>query len=765
MADPLFSDLIPLEDHISDDVVLMKDRSVLAMFSAAGVFPDTADDIDIASWFDTLHNALKNVAAPDVELSIYQCRGEADRSVCLPGIHRSAFASDLADAYTNNLFADTLYLNRTFIAVQIKAPVASAQSLTQFFSSSRVRGGAEVEARKARLNEICALLAGQISGFGLRRLGYVTRGHAMFCEIAEAIVFAMTGVPRQIGATTGRMGNAMFSETLRFRRSHIEIQGAGAPGYAVMLGMREYPTQTWSGMFHTLAMAPYRNTLVQSFRFLSNADGVAAIGRKQNKMVTANDKAFSQTEALTLAADELMSRRWVLGDHSLVLIAFADSPRALIDVGNAAWRDLAACGLVAVRMQRALQAAYLSMLPGGDHFRPRPGLVKSTNFVAMAPLFAFPAGDETNPWGDPIAVFRTTAGTPFRFGWHVGDVANTLVTGATGSGKTLLVASLIAMTAGRARIVALDHKRGWDLLIREMGGDYAVLGAGEPNFAPLKALDASPRNMEFLNDLIRGCIGGSITEEEGRRLSIGLQVIMAIPPKDRSVGELRAFFDNTAEGAGARLNRWCQGNELGWVIDAPSDTVEFSDLNGLDVTALLDNPRARGPALLYLFHRIAGLLDGTPLLIPIDEGWRALTDETFRGMIEKSLRTIRSKGGALVFITQSPGDLLASGIARVLVEMCPTQFHLANPRGQRADYVDGLHLTDGQFDALHDIQGGQGTFLLIQGDKSVVAQLPLGYGMERFTRTLSAREVDLRLSDRERASPSGEPTKQGEMAA
>jgi hypothetical protein len=34
---------------------------------------------------------------------------------------------------------------------------------------------------------------------------------------------------------------------------------------------------------------------------------------------------------------------------SLVLIAFADSPRAIAEAGNAAWRDLAVCGLVATR--------------------------------------------------------------------------------------------------------------------------------------------------------------------------------------------------------------------------------------------------------------------------------------------------------------------------------------------------------------------------------------------------------------------------------
>ena len=40
------------------------------------------------------------------------------------------------------------------------------------------------------------------------------------------------------------------------------------------------------------------------------------------------------------------------------------------------------------------------------------------------------------------------------------------------------------------------------------------------------------------------------------------------------------------------------------------------------------------------------------------------------------------------------------------------------------------------------MQGGEGLFLLVQGDKSVVAQLPMR-GLDRFIRVLSAREEDL----------------------
>lgn len=85
---------------------------------------------------------------------------------------------------------------------------------------------------------------------------------------------------------------------------------------------------------------------------------------------------------------------------------------------------------------------------------------------------------------------------------------------------------------------------------------------------------------------------------------------------------------------------------------------------------------------------------------------------------------------------------MESGLARVLVEQCPNQIHLANSRATRDDYVGGLKLTPGQFEALKTLQPGQGMFLLIQGDDSVVLQFPL-HGLDEYVRVLSARESDL----------------------
>ena len=105
-----------------------------------------------------------------------------------------------------------------------------------------------------------------------------------------------------------------------------------------------------------------------------------------------------------------------------------------------------------------------------------------------------------------------------------------------------------------------------------------------------------------------------------------------------------------------------------------------------------------------------------------------------------------------MFITQSPGDIVEAGIARVLTEMCPNQIHGFNPRARRDDYVKGLSLSDGQYEAIRAIEPGNGMFLFVQGTKAVLAAMPMR-DMADYVRILSASEEDLTAADNVVALP------------
>src|SRR3546814_1406950 len=108
-----------------------------------------------------------------------------------------------------------------------------------------------------------------------------------------------------------------------------------------------------------------------------------------------------------LAADDLQSNRFVLGEHHFSLAVFADSQRRLADNLSAARAALADAGLVAAREGPALEAAFWAQLPGNFAWRARPAAITSRNFAALAPFHTYPAGrPKGNHWGPAIAMMK-----------------------------------------------------------------------------------------------------------------------------------------------------------------------------------------------------------------------------------------------------------------------------------------------------------------------------------------------------------------------
>jgi hypothetical protein len=77
---------------------------------------------------------------------------------------------------------------------------------------------------------------------------------------------------------------------------------------------------------------------------------------------------------------------------------------------------------------------------------------------------------------------------------------------------------------------------------------------------------------------------------------------------------------------------------LGWLFNNPEDRITWSDVAGFDMTKILDDPLTRSAALMYIFQRLDELLDGHPILIFLDEGWRRLDDGVFAAFMQAALR-------------------------------------------------------------------------------------------------------------------------------
>lgn len=750
---------LPYLGHASPGVVLLDDGGLLAMLRIGGIAWETADLEEINARHSSLNGLLRNIAAERLVLSSHVVRTMDDGASCPQSACRSLFAARLDAAYRQRLLASRLYRNELFVSVLLRpAAVAASKVLVRRRRGDTMRAARAADT--ARLEAVVATLCAGLEGYGATRLGLRENAvGTLFSEPAEVLRLILTGEREPVPLVNGHLGGAVYTERAIVGHETIEIRRTGTSAWAAGFGMREYPATTSPGMFGAFLSAPYCGALTQTFAFLGKQDANKVLTRKQNQMTVSGDKAAGQFAELVReggAIDQLNSNRFVMGDHHLSLVVFAESVAALAEIAPRAKRDMAESGAVITREDWGLEGVYWGQLPGNLALRSRPGAVSSRNFAAMSPLHNYPAGPERGHWGEPLALFRTTGGTPYRFHLHastgtVTDLGNILMAGPSGSGKTTLLGFLLAMSdRQRATVVLFDKDRGAEILIRALGGSYLVMPSGEPTgLAPLKAL--GPGDVEFLTQLITGLVSPErpLSPESDRRLRQGLSQIMGLPAQHRSLGELRAFLGQSdPDGVGARLDRWCAGGSLGWVLDGAADAVTTDGAAlGFDMTAVLDDRTVRGPVMSYLFHRVGALMDGRRLVVAVDEFWKALADPAFRDMVNDKLKTIRKLNGVVILATQSPRDALNSPIAHSIIEQCPTQILLPNDRADAEDYVEGLKLTGPEFRAIREdlAQGGR-RFLLKQGNVSVACDLDLT-GLDDFIAVLSGRARTIALRD------------------
>ena len=448
--------------------------------------------------------------------------------------------------------------------------------------------------------------------------------------------------------------------------------------------------------------------------------------------------------------DQLISNRFMLGEHNAALIVYGDDMDALarnVAYGHATLSDP---GNVIVREDMALEGQVYATLPGNAKYRPRKAPITSLNFAAMSPFYAFPMGaPDGHHWGEAVSLFRSTVDTPLWFSPHVGDLGHTSVIGMSGAGKTALLAFLLAQFQRfPVRHVILDKDQGLKIAVLALGGQYLSLRTGEPTgFNPF-ALPHSAAHANYLHDLICLLAGGNWDAKASREVEEGIKAVYSLSPENRRLASLVQFLDGTEiSGVAERLRPWVGDGRFAWAFDNCEDRLQIGRLTAFDVTEFLDHPDLRTPITSYLLYRTEPLIDGTPFALWIDEFWRLLDDPYFESFVRDKLKTIRKKDGIVITSTQSPADALDSKIASALLEQTPTKIFLPNEYANEGDYRDGFKLSPAEWELLRPLTKSSRQFLLKQAGSSALVDFNLA-GMDAEMAILSGTEHLIRLTDR-----------------
>ncbi|MEF0941615.1 VirB4 family type IV secretion/conjugal transfer ATPase [Rhizobium sp. BR 362] len=751
---------IPYVRYLDGTAIALDSRALMVMIALEGVSFETADTIDLNSLQRDLNTLYRNIA--DERLAIWTHILRRRDNTYPDGEFVNTFSATVNGKYRQRMVGEDLFRNDLYLTLIWHPGRDPAEQLvnllTRLRKARRMASELDGDSLKHLHEKVTDVTAG-LQRFAPRVLSLYNRDGIIFSELSEVLHQLIGGRREPVPLTDGKISSAIYSDRLIFGRETVEIRHEGSSRYAGMFGFKEYPARTRCGMLDGILTAPFELILTQSFGFMSKTDARTVMGRKQNQMVSSGDKAVSQIEELDAAMDELESNQFVLGEHHMSLCVFASSVKELTGNLAKARSHLTTGGAVVAREDLGLEAAWWAQLPGNFRYRARSGAITSRNFAALSPFHSYPVGKKDgNEWGPAVAMLKTASGSPFYFNFHYGDLGNTFICGPSGAGKTVLVNFMLSqLEKHNPHMVFFDKDRGSDLFVRAAGGTYLPLRNGQPTkCAPLKALELTPENKVFLARFVGKLVGSTARElsvSEVADIALAIEGLADLPREQRSIGALRTFLNNTdPEGVAAKLRRWERGGPLGWVFDNEADDIGIgARFLGYDMTDFLDNEEIRAPLMAYLFHRIEQLIDGRRIIIVIDEFWRALQDESFLDLAQNKLKTIRKQNGLMLFATQSPRDAINSPIAHTIIEQCPTQVFLPNPRGDRADYVDGFKLTEREFELLsRELSLESRRFIVKQGHNSVVAELKLN-GFDDELAILSGRTINVELADAIRA--------------
>jgi type IV secretion system protein VirB4 len=741
------SAFIPISTHVHATVVRTRAGDLAVTWVLSGLPFLGKEDWELDHRHATFNKMLQTLRAPDYTNIAYWVHDvRRRRGISFTGKFENKFNQSVNDQYFDALNSGKLMLNELYFTL-IYRPNGTAKVASLARTIEAVRK--EQEGDLAKVIELASNVEMGLSDYSPRRLcTYEGANGQLFSEVYEFYSFLVNHTDEPVPVAHAPAWTYIATSQYAFSRTNgnfVIRSSDNIDHFGAILNIKEFSDKTFPGMLNGMKYVKCEYIITHSFTPLAKPEALASLEQTKKRLISSGDRAVSQIEELDIALDGLSSGNFLLGDYHFSVAVFGDSLDTLNEDLPKVRVELSQAGFVSAKETIASSAAVFAQLPANWEYRVRKGKVSSLNFLGMSPLHNFSMGKrDDNPWGVAATVLQSTNGQPYFFNFHAtktnersfGEMAlgNTMVIGKSGTGKTALVNFLLSQVQRYSPIPTIfffDKDRGAEIFVRACNGRYFTIESGAPTGLNPFQCENTEINKMFLVGFVKLLAEKeTYSSREDEEISMAVASILDAPSHLRNITNLRANLPNLSDDAVyARLARWCTGGYLAWVFDNPEDKISFdgTSIVGFDYTDLIDSDEVRTPVIAYLIFRLEKLIDGRPLIFVMDEFWKILDGEGgLKEFARNKLKTIRKQNGFGIFATQSPEDALKSDISAALIEQTATLILLPNPNANRADYMDGLKLSEAEFKEVVALDERSRTFLVKQGHSTVLCKLQLG---------------------------------------
>lgn len=772
---------IPFIRHVTDNIVKTKHDQYIGVIRMDGFSFQTADNRTQNTLLEQRNTFIRSLNSSRWAVYSHIIRKRVKPE--LPGTFQSDFSGYLNDRYMASLQERTMFANELYLTIVRKPAVGKMgmiEGITNLIRGAASDVNSELESERINdLKEVIGRFKEQFAPYGPHALSVQERSGAYYSELCEFLSQLLNG-PHDHQLRLPRMGLDGYLPTHRplFQKRAFALQGRSQADswFGAMVSIKEYPSGVAAGMLDRLLKLNREFILTQSFSVFERDEARGKIEKQGGQLAAGDDGDSAVVTDVKTAKDNLLGGLATYGDHHLTVCCLSRDVSGLERCVDEVTTGLSEVGIVPVREDVNMENCYWAQLPGNGSYIARNAMISSLEVMGFSSFHNYPTGQRKGMrWRTPVSLLETTSLTPYFFNFHEmsGErpPGNFFIIGPTGTGKTVLQGFLISQLeriSPSPNLVFFDKDRGGEIMIRAMGGYYETLRMGEPTgFNPFQ-LDNTPRNREFLFELLEYlCLDAGQERLAAIEVDILRDSISKIMEYEREHRNCVNFHEllqgheiKKAGDIASRFEDWIDPERRGWLFNNRQDSFTVNPrVIGFDMTEVLDSDRVRTASLMYIFHRCEQKLreDGPPSAFFIDEGWKYLRDEYFSKFLVDKLKTIRKLNGIIGIGTQSGQDIMKSSESDELIQQTQTKIFYPNPDADERVHRSNFKLTAREYEWILKTPKTERAFLIKHGLDSVVARLNLK-GMPEILKVLSADKDSLAEMDRLRREFSDELT-------
>lgn len=476
-------------------------------------------------------------------------------------------------------------------------------------------------------------------------------------------------------------------------------------GYEHMsvLSIEGLPSATHEAMLNTLATLPFAYRFNSRFVIFDHATSKVYLMKYRSRWsqtqkgilsqvfnierAKVNQNAVDQVKDIDEAQRALDSNEVMFGSYTATLLIHEQNFHKLQEKVAAAIAAIERTGLsVRVETMNA-DDAFFGSLPGHLTENLRRPLVSQDVLLDLVPMSLPSQGEETSPnplyglHASPLMQVRTEGLSKYYLNLHDKDVANTLVIGPTGAGKSMLLGELIInlLRYQGMRVFAFDKGCSFHALTKALGGSHIILNNSERMLCPLYHLESNADldyAQSFVELLLRQS-GATCSPELRHEIQMGIRALSSMPHNLRRLSDLHSLLcSRTLKEA---LSAYTAEQSENCILDGNTNATTSSFLTTFECADVFSRPESFSvPVLKQVFRLIEQQLDGNPLAIVVDEAWLMLKDDVFAAELLNWFKTLRKYNAFVILATQSLTDLEASEHFENILECAKTRIFLPN---------------------------------------------------------------------------------------